>query len=164
VRAAGGVVVSADTEELDAIVVCDDAGYPFLETIEDALSSAVRKLDRGGKVQLVLPNPDLVYPKDARKWGITSGAVAMVIEAGIRRRHPEAPGFVKLGKPHRPIFDEGLRRAAGRSVVMVGDQLETDIAGALAVGIDAALVMTGVGRWSSSATIHPTWLLSGLGS
>jgi ribonucleotide monophosphatase NagD (HAD superfamily) len=41
---------------------------------------------------------------------------------------------------------------------MVGDQLETDIAGARAAGISAAL-LAGVSRWSGGA-LAPTYLLA----
>ncbi len=47
---------------------------------------------------------------------------------------------------------------------IVGDQLETDIAGARAAGIDAALV-TGISRWRGGAAasdLVPHWLLDGL--
>ena len=44
---------------------------------------------------------------------------------------------------------------------MIGDQLETDIAGALGAGIDAAL-LAGVSRWTERGTIAPTYLLADL--
>ncbi len=164
VSAAGGQAIDPEdeTRPLAAVIVCDDAGYPFLETIEATVSRLYRELDQGRRPKLLLPNPDLVYPKDARHWGITSGSVALVIEAALARRHPEAQlRFVPLGKPHAPIFEEGLRRAAGRRAVMIGDQLETDIAGALAVGLDAVLVDTGIGRWREGTSVRPTWILPG---
>jgi ribonucleotide monophosphatase NagD (HAD superfamily) len=48
---------------------------------------------------------------------------------------------------------------------MIGDQLETDVAGARAAGIDAALLVTGVTRWqdeSTSSSAAPTYLLDSL--
>ena len=42
---------------------------------------------------------------------------------------------------------------------MIGDQLETDIAGAHAAGIAAALV-AGISRWDRDAAIAPTYLLA----
>jgi len=54
-------------------------------------------------------------------------------------------------------------------VVMIGDQLETDIAGARAAGIDAAL-LSGVSRWAPrrdrgdadepASVLAPTYLLA----
>jgi ribonucleotide monophosphatase NagD (HAD superfamily) len=49
--------------------------------------------------------------------------------------------------------------------VMIGDQLETDIAGARAAGIDAAL-LAGVSHWTpeggAAAAIIPRYLLASL--
>jgi ribonucleotide monophosphatase NagD (HAD superfamily) len=47
-------------------------------------------------------------------------------------------------------------------IVMIGDQLETDIAGATAAGIAGALVASGISRWDASATnaIVPRYLLA----
>jgi ribonucleotide monophosphatase NagD (HAD superfamily) len=45
--------------------------------------------------------------------------------------------------------------------VMIGDQLETDVAGARAAGIDVAL-LAGVSRWHPHAAIAPTYLLDQL--
>jgi HAD superfamily hydrolase (TIGR01450 family) len=48
------------------------------------------------------------------------------------------------GKPERPLLDETLLRVGGEHPLMVGDRLDTDIAGARVVGIDSLVVMTGV--------------------
>lgn len=48
------------------------------------------------------------------------------------------------GKPHRPLFDEAMRRFGDARALMIGDRLDTDIAGARAAGIDSLLVLTGV--------------------
>lgn len=126
------------------MIVCDDAGYPFLDTLDTALTALFRHFDRGDRPALILPNPDVIYPRGAADYGFTAGAVAMLLEAALARRYPaEAPTFVRLGKPFSPIFDEAKRRAGGGRVVMVGDQLETDVAGARAAGLDAVLLDTG---------------------
>ena len=64
-----------------------------------------------------------------------------------------------IGKPALPMFKLALRRARCRAdqAVMVGDQIETDIAGAVAAGSDAILVRTGVDR-----TIRGTGALEAL--
>ena len=48
------------------------------------------------------------------------------------------------GKPARPLLDETVRRVGGTRPLMVGDRLDTDIAGAAHGGVDSLLVMTGV--------------------
>lgn len=48
------------------------------------------------------------------------------------------------GKPARPLLDETMIRVGGEHPLMVGDRLDTDIAGAHAAGIPSLLVLTGV--------------------
>lgn len=135
--------------EIDALAVCDDDGFPFLLGIELATSAVVRALDAGRAPVLVLPNPDLVYPKGDGELGFTAGAIAMLIEAVLERRFPALQlRFARLGKPEPHLFAHaaGLLGLPPHRLVMIGDQLETDIAGARAAGIDAAL-LAGVSRW-----------------
>jgi len=166
----GGTVVAADDPAAEVLIVCDDGGYPFLPTIEDALSTAVHRLDRGQDIALLLPNPDRVYPKSPGKIGLTAGSVALVIENALTQRFGEhAPSFVRLGKPHLPIFEAALERLADvdpSRIVMIGDQLHTDVAGANAVGIDSVLIGTGVTNLDRDFNHgpRPTWLLSRFGA
>jgi ribonucleotide monophosphatase NagD (HAD superfamily) len=167
VSLAGGRVLAADAAtDYDVIAVCDDAGFEFLPTIEIALTAALRGLETGRPPRLVLPNPDLIYPKGGGEWGFTSGAIAMLIEAALERRHgAAAPAFERLGKPHPPLFEEAIRRVGSRDLVMIGDQLDTDIAGARSAGIDAALLLGGVSRWDPAAVdpeARPDYLLYSL--
>lgn len=48
------------------------------------------------------------------------------------------------GKPSPPLLEETIRRVGGSRPLMVGDRLDTDIAGGAAVGVPTLLVMTGV--------------------
>ena len=168
VRAGGGVPVPiADGMELDALAVCDDAGFPFLAGIEHALSAVIRAIEAGRRPALVLPNPDLVYPKGRGELGFTAGAMALLIEAALARRFPgERLVFDHLGKPEPHLFLEAARRLAiaPARLVMIGDQLETDIAGAHAAGIPAAL-LAGVSRWEhahATSSVAPEYLLAGI--
>jgi HAD superfamily hydrolase (TIGR01450 family) len=159
----GGVPVAiAAGMEIDAVAICDDAGTPFLDGIELTFSAIVRAMDAGRRPALVVPNPDLVYPKGDREYGFTAGAMALLVETALARRFPDAGlVFDRLGKPEPHLFREGARRLGTTRVVMIGDQLETDIAGALGAGIDAAL-LAGVSRWTDGGTITPTFLLRDL--
>jgi len=62
---------------------------------------------------------------------------------------------VVAGKPSRPLLDETVRRMQGERPLMVGDRLDTDIAGARVVGIDSLLVMTGVSGLTDLANAEP---------
>jgi glycerol-1-phosphatase len=74
------------------------------------------------------------------------------------------------GKPERPLLDETRRRVGGEHPLMVGDRLDTDIAGGRNAGTDSLLVMTGVtdlaALVSATPDERPTWVghdLSALG-
>jgi len=165
VSRAGGEIVRPQ-ESFDVLVVADEFGYPFLETVDQTLSGLFRAVDRQHAVQLVLPNPDLIYPAPDG-FGIAAGSIALMFEAALRLRYPHRSElrFTRLGKPHAAIFAEALRRTGTRNMVMVGDQLEADIGGAHDFGLDSALVDTGVNTPALAAgptRLHPTYLLRSL--
>lgn len=165
VERAGGIPVPPD-QDFRVLLVADQAGFPFLDGVDAALSRAIARLDRGEPLELLLPNPDLIYPK-AQGYGITSGAMALMIEAVLRQRFPQMPGlgFVKLGKPEAGMFAEAARRAGSRNLVMIGDQIDTDILGANRYGIASALVAGGVSDPSAAARTaeaRPTYLLDSI--
>jgi len=165
VRAGGGepVPLTADTDA-DVVVVCDEAGYPFLEHLDDVLTLLFRRFDAHRPPRLVVPNPDAIYPKGNGRYGITAGSIVLVLENALRLRYPRADTarFVPLGKPHRPIFEEAHRRSGTMNMVMVGDQLATDIRGANDFGIASVLVGTGLTSLSGEEDptgIRPAWWL-----
>jgi ribonucleotide monophosphatase NagD (HAD superfamily) len=166
VERAGGVVVPPG-RPFETLVVCDENGFPFLETVDQALSTLYDRLDAGGTVHLILPNPDLVFPKSPRDFGIASGSIALIFEAALALRYPARSdlSFTRLGKPHAAIFAEAARRSGTRAMVMIGDQLATDIRGAREFGLDAALLAGGVSvdiPASLPGRLRPTYLLERL--
>jgi HAD superfamily hydrolase (TIGR01450 family) len=169
VREAGGVVVASHDDAATVLVVADDDGYPFLDTVNDVLTVLLRRLGRGQRTHLVLPNPDLVFPRGPDAFGITAGAIAALLESVLRLRDPAATHrFVPLGKPHAPMFQAAVQRLVPldpRRLVVIGDQLGTDILGAQQFGLDSVLVTTGVARLSDLAAspVQPTCVLAALG-
>ncbi len=169
VELAGGRVVPP-SDDFDAIVIGDQSGFPFLETVNAVMSALFQKVDRREDVHLILPNPDLIYPDGDECYGFASGSVALVLEAALELRYTERPDlrFVRLGKPHPAIFAEALRRSGTMDMVMMGDQLETDIRGANDFGIDSVLVDTGVSNSAMDASgrsgPRPTYRLRSLES
>ena len=94
------------------------------------------------------------------------------------QRHPggrgpashRAASRVVVGKPHAPLYElcaARLARSPAR-VLAVGDRLDTDIAGAVAAGMDSVLVLTGVDSVTTlvpaPAAMRPTYLLEDLRS
>ncbi len=147
VARAGGTVVSPDTAGLvAAVIIADQAGFPLLEALDDTLSVILRQLDRQEPIQLLLCNPDLIYPRAPGRFGFTAGGLAAMLEAVLGERYPaESYGFVRLGKPYHGMFAESVARAGTRDMVMIGDQLTTDVLGANRFGIDSVLTNTGLG-------------------
>ncbi|MCP4691099.1 MAG: HAD-IA family hydrolase [Desulfobacterales bacterium] len=145
VELAGGRIASPG-EAFDVLVVGDEAGFPFLETLDAVLTALIHKMARQEEVHLVLPNPDLIYPKTDQAFGFASGSIAGMFEKALRFQRPDLPAarFTPLGKPHAAIFEEALKRGGSRDMVMIGDQPETDIRGANAFGIDSVLMTGGV--------------------
>ncbi len=168
VELAGGRIASPG-DPFDVLVVCDELGYPFLETLDAVLTTLFHKLDRRETVHLALPNPDVIYPKAGHALGFAGGSIALMFEAALRLRRPDlpAPRFERLGKPHAAIFEEALKRGGSRDMLMIGDQLETDIRGANAFGIDSMLMTSGVtppGMTSIPEHLRPTYRADTLAS
>jgi len=165
VERAGGRLVAPD-EEFEVLVLGDEQGPPLLETMDLLVSGVFRRVDRGQPVHLVLPNPDRLYPKGGDAFGVGIGSVARMVEAALEQRYPEREDlrFTRLGKPCAPIFEAAVERHGGRrrmaEMVMVGDQLATDIRGARDFGLDSVLVTGGAaGSGGAAGAVRPTWRL-----
>lgn len=166
VELAGGIVVPPDAD-FDVLVICDETGFPFLETMDAALTRSIHLIDAGRAPRFIVPNPDIVYPDGQDAFGFAAGSVALMFEAAFARRYPhrEALRFVRLGKPEPHLYRHALRLAGPGRAVFVGDQLETDILGANAAGVDSALLTTGVSLAQLDdvpATMRPAYRLGSL--
>ena len=152
-----------DPQKTPALVIADDGGFELRAGIEAALSLAYQRREAGWDLMLLLPNPDLVYPKSASQFGYAAGALAHMLETALELRWPGDPRnrFVRLGKPAPALFEHALGELGTRDAVMIGDQLTTDVAGALNVGIDAVWVSSGVGRLRNDLPT-PTYQLDSL--
>jgi glycerol-1-phosphatase len=82
-------------------------------------------------------NIDATLPDER---GVLPGNGAMV--AALRHASGRAP--LVAGKPESALFDEAVRRTGSTRPLVVGDRLDTDIAGANAVRMPSLLVLTGV--------------------
>jgi len=107
-------------------------------------------------------NIDATLPTER---GLMPGNGSMV--AALRTATDVEP--VVAGKPARPLMDQAIRSAGASKPLVVGDRLDTDIAGATAAELDALLVLTGVATpaqvLQAPAELRPRYLsadLSGL--
>ncbi|MDN4161852.1 HAD-IIA family hydrolase [Nocardioides abyssi] len=129
VRAAGLTPVGVE-DDAEALVT----GYGPDVLWREIMQAAVRVRDG---LWWVASNTDLSIPTS---YGTAPGHGVLV--ETVRRFAEVHP--VVAGKPERPLLDETVRRVGGERPLMVGDRLDTDIAGARAAGIASLLVLTGV--------------------
>ncbi|MGU3294809.1 HAD-IIA family hydrolase [Williamsia sp. M5A3_1d] len=59
------------------------------------------------------------------------------------------------GKPAEPLMRDAIARSGSHHPLVVGDRLDTDIAGAVAVGADSLLVLTGVASLADAVCAPP---------
>ena len=123
------------------------------------LAEGAVALRRG--VSWVATNADRTLPSPRGPLPGNGSLVAALTTA--TGRAPEV-----VGKPERALFDAAARRAGGDAPLVVGDRLDTDIAGARAAGLPALLVLTGVAGAAdvlgADATARPTYLGMDLGA
>jgi ribonucleotide monophosphatase NagD (HAD superfamily) len=138
-------------------VVC---GVPVNVFATEERQRTAMLLLRKGAV-LVAICADRVYPSPrGLEFGVGAMAAMMAYATNV------TPVFT--GKPERFFFEELCRRlgVAPSRCVLVGDNLESDIAGAKAVGMRAALVLTGVATRDDvsrlPAAMRPDWVVPGL--
>jgi HAD superfamily hydrolase (TIGR01459 family) len=137
-----GLGIRLTSVEDAGYVVCSGLFDEFNETPDDYHGLVAAMRERG--LFMVCANPDLVVERGVERF-YCAGAIADLYGA--------AGGEVLYaGKPHRPIYDAALAKAAavrGRTAepartLAIGDSLRTDITGARAFGIDGLFVSGGI--------------------
>jgi glycerol 3-phosphatase-2 len=148
---AGVAVVDSSSDEVDVVVVGFDRGADYMK-----LKDASVLVERGAS--LVASNADPSFPAPGGESWPGAGALLAAIETTTGTR-----GEV-FGKPEPPLFERALASAGGGRPLVVGDRLDTDIAGASRLGWDSALVLTGDARRVDveSALWTPTFVLDDL--
>jgi len=127
-----GLRVANGTEfatRADIVVVGLDVQFGYSE-----LRTAVQALDRGA--ELVATGRDPTLPMPDGRWPGT-GSILAALEYATGRR------AATVGKPDPQLFNTALDRLGEGRALVVGDRLDTDLAGAAAAGLDAAIVLTG---------------------
>ena len=151
-RAEGLVPVGVD-DDAEAIV----SGYGPDVLWRHIMRAGVRIRDG---LWWVATNSDMTIPT---AFGVAPGHGVLVDT--LRRFSGREPDIA--GKPERTLFAETVRRVGGQRPLMIGDRLDTDIAGARAAGMATMLVLTGVtgleALVAAPAEERPTYLAPDLG-
>lgn len=129
VAAVGLTPVSSEADAPVAVV----QGHSPRTTWAD-LAEACLALRRGGL--WVACNRDATLPTERGELP-GNGAMVAALEVATGRRPLVA------GKPERPLLDRAVESVGASSPLMVGDRLETDIAGAVNAGMRSLAVLTG---------------------
>lgn len=129
------IVVTDQIEDADFLLITGvDAPEKSIEDYEPALRKAVAK-----GLPAICANPDLITVfGNERQMG--PGAVA--------QRYKEFGGVAHfIGKPHKPIFQKCLdsfKNVIPSRVLMIGDSLYHDVAGAKTLNLDTAFITSGI--------------------
>ena len=117
-------------EQADIVVVVAHEDFDYGE-----LRTALRAVLNGA--ELVSGGRDRSYPT-AEGISPGTGAVVAALEFASRRESRN------VGKPDPQVFQVALERLGPGATLMIGDHLTSDLGGAAGVGLDAAIVLTGV--------------------
>ena len=167
VKNAGGKVLSyKESLKAELFIICNQIYTDFIVFFDNIISALIHKIENNIFFELILTNPDFLYPKIDNNFGITSGAIALLIENILEKRYPDKNiKFTKLGKPYSFMFEAAEKKLGTKNLIMIGDQLDTDIKGANDYGIDSALVLTGLTNLDKINSINspsPTFILESL--
>jgi HAD superfamily hydrolase (TIGR01450 family) len=125
----------------DVVVVAGHDAFRYAE-----LRAAAQAVARGA--ELIGTTREPTFPMPDGPWPGSGSILAAVELAGGRTADLIA------GKPEPPMYETALDRLGHpERVLAVGDRLTTDVAGALAAGLDAAHVLTGA---DDQADVEPT--------
>ena len=123
----------------------------------EKLRRATLELRAGAR--FIATNGDKTLPTEQ---GLVPGAGSIV--AALVAASAVTPTVI--GKPHRPMFDLALEilRSDRAHTAMLGDRLDTDIAGAHAAGLRTIMVLTGVSTRDEAyaSAIKPDFIFENL--
>lgn len=148
---AAGLIPCRDIDDIDSceLVIAGDGKFDWRTTFQAVLNYFVRHKDR----RLIVPNPDSYWLySNTGKIGVGAGAQARFI-AGLLKEMQINIEVVYLGKPYEAVFKCARRYLQEKfavnylqphEIIMLGDALFSDVAGARNAGLTPALVMTGV--------------------
>ncbi len=130
-------------EKAEALVMGIDREINFRKVMEGTL------LVRGGK-PFFATNTDLTFPTPR---GLIPGAGSW-ISVIVSATNVEP---INAGKPAPYLFELGMKRlhASRENTLVVGDRLETDIAGGQAIGCMTALILSGVSSLAQAQAWRP---------
>lgn len=121
-------------------------------------SKALDHLMKGAK--LIGTNNDRKLPSGKNQYMLGNGAIVAMLEYASQQK------TINIGKPYEPMLSEALDfiHKSKNEVIMVGDNLETDIAFGANYGVETIFVSTGVHTFEDveKSDIKPTYMIHNL--
>jgi 4-nitrophenyl phosphatase len=147
-------LVAQDAESADYVVVGWDTRLTW-----DKLATAALLIHQGAG--FVGTNPDVSYPTER---GPAPGNGAQL--AALQTTTGISP--IVTGKPEPPMYEEAMRRMGARpgTTAVIGDRLDTDIAGGVRLGLTTVLVLSGIASENDvgSSPIKPDVVCTDIGA
>jgi HAD superfamily hydrolase (TIGR01450 family) len=129
--------------EAELVVLASHDELTFRE-----LRDATQAVLAGG--EMIAAGRDRTFPTEQGIWPAT-GALVAALEYATQRTARS------VGKPAPDMFEAALDRLGPGRALVVGDRLDSDLAGAAAAGLDGAIVLSGVtSREQARAAADPT--------
>jgi glycerol 3-phosphatase-2 len=126
----------------DVVVVAGHDEFTFAE-LRDATQAVL------AGAEMIAAGRDRTFPVADGQWPGTGALVAALEYATHRTARI-------VGKPDRLMFSAALDRLGPGPALMIGDRLDSDLAGAAAAEIDGAIVLSGVTtREQAEAAVSP---------
>lgn len=128
------------------VVLVGDAGEAFTY---DALNAALRALENGAALFALAKNR--VFQDGDGRPSLDAGPFVAALE------YASGQEAEVIGKPARAFFDAACASLGtrGRDTVMIGDDVEGDVGGALAAGLAGVLVRSGKFKPGDEGGIEP---------
>lgn len=125
-------------DDISALVFLDDEGFDWNTDINKTINLLRRK-----NIPVIVANSDKLYPVSKNDVSIAIGGIARLAESMLNRK------FMHFGKPDTQMFTYAYNRLKRLSpitkeeILMVGDNLNTDILGGNKFGVKTTLVLSG---------------------
>lgn len=124
--------------DISAFVFLDDEGFDWNTDINKTINLLRRK-----NIPIIVANSDKLYPVSKNDVAVAAGGIARLVESMLNRK------FIHFGKPDTQMFTYAYNRLkrlgpfTKKDILMVGDNLNTDILGGNKFGVKTMLVLSG---------------------
>lgn len=127
-----------DIEDITAFVFLDDEGFDWNTDINKTVNLLRRK-----NIPVIVANSDKMYPVSKNDVSVATGGIAKLVENMLNKK------FIHFGKPDSQMFMYAFDQLNQKGffskdeILMVGDNLNTDILGGNKFGVKTTLVLSG---------------------